>query len=179
MANARDHIRIRVMLDEKTFTDFARFNTFKLQKSMKQPLRFCAVMLVFSLICIVTGRPQSITTAALLSLAGVGMPVYQQLRFKYSTRKSIRTFGLPREAYELVLGEREVSIQSLAQGGNTASLKWKEFHHVYRVDGCIYLFAMPQRAFLLPDGQAEDADADELWKWITRHMNKDKVSDMR
>ena len=27
--------------------------------------------------------------------------------------------------------------------------------------------------------QAENADADRVWKWITRHMNKDKTTDMR
>lgn len=179
MANAREHIKIRVHLDEKTFTDFVAFNTFKLNKTMKQPIAFCCIMLVFALICILTNRPQSVMTALILSAAGLGLPLYRLIHFKLSTRKSIRTSGLPRDAYELILGEREVSIQSLAEGGNSASLKWKEFHHVYRVKDCIYLYAMPQRAFLLPDGQAQDANADEVWKWITRHMNKDKATDMR
>lgn len=179
MENKNDHILIRVYLDAKTFTDFTAFNTFKLQKTMKQPLLFCVIMLLFSAFCLLTRRPQSVMTAAVLSAAGVGLPAYHLLRFKYSVYKSIKTNHLPREAYELLLGERDVCIQSLAQGGNSATLKWKEFHHAYRVKGCIYLYAMPQRAFLLPDGQAENADADRVWKWITRHMNKDKTTDMR
>jgi len=179
MADKKDHIRIRVHLDEKTFTDFAVFNTFKLNKTLKQPLLFCAIMLAFAVVCLLIRRQQSVMTAVVLAAVGVGMPVYHILRFRFSTRKSIQSSGLPREAYELILGEQDVSIQSLAAGGNSVTLKWKEFHHAYRVQNCIYLYAMPQRAFLLPDGQADDADADAVWQWITRHINKTKFTDMR
>lgn len=179
MTTKHDHIRIRVMLDEKTFTDFAKFNAFRLKKGMKQPILFCITMFAFSVISLFTHKPQSVITAVVLTIIGTSLPMYHIFRFNYSTRKSVRASGLPREAYELILGEQKVNIQSLAPGGNNVTLNWKEFHHAYRTQKCIYLYAMPQRAFLLPDGQAESASADEVWRWITQHIGKDKTTDVR
>lgn len=172
-------IRIRVMLDEKTYTDFSIFNAFNVHKSLKQPIYFMIIMLIFSIICFVSGRPQSALFGAALLIAGLALPVYYVLRFNASTRASIKEHGLPREAYELLLTDDTVEIQSLAMGGNSVTLKWSELYHAYRNESCIYLYALPQRAFLLPDDQADNACPDEVWNWITARLDATKANDVR
>ena len=179
MANEKSSLFIRVMLDAKTFTDFSVFNTFKRNKSLKQPLLFMGIMFVFAIVCFVTGRPQSISTGLILIVVGLALPGYYLLRFIGSTRASIKAHGLPRLAYELSLTDSAAEIKSLAEGGDSITIPWKDFYHAYRDMNCIYLYTMPQRAFLLPNGQAEGASAEEVWTWITAHMAAEKTSDIR
>ena len=54
------------------------------------------------------------------------------------------------------------------------SLEWKNIHAAWRDKGCIYLYATPARAFLLPDGQA-DAPPQELWAFLATHLAKERL----
>ena len=95
------------------------------------------------------------------------------LSFLLSVSASIKAQKLPRPAYELVLSNQEdgVFIRSLAAGKDESiTLRWDSLHAIHRARGCIYLYAIPTKAFLLPDGQA-DASPDEVWAMITRNVS--------
>ena len=179
MTAKKDNIFIRVVLDPKTFTDFSVFNTFIRNKNLKQPLLFMGIMILFAVVCFLSGKPQGTMTGIILTIAGLALPAYSLLRFIGSTRASIKAHGLPRAAYEILLTGNTAEIKSLAESGDSVSIKWEDFHHAYRNTHCIYLYLMPQRAFLLPDGQAEGASTEEVWDWLVTHMETEKISDVR
>ena len=59
------------------------------------------------------------------------------------------------------------------KAGEIVTVPWKDADSAYRRKGCIYLYAGPQRAFLLPDGQA-DAPDEAVWQAVARGLGEEK-----
>jgi len=56
--------------------------------------------------------------------------------------------------------------------------EWDKLHGAYRFDECIYLYVLSNKAFLLPDGQA-DADSDALWQLFSNMLPPKNIQDRR
>ena len=172
---AKSRITVRVRMDGRTFRRFAFYDTFVKNKRWKSPVIFASLMSVFALVCyLFHHKDGAVMLGTVLLIIGMGMPVVYGLSFLLSVSASIKAQKLPRPAYELVLSNQEdgVFIRSLAAGKDESiTLRWDSLHAVHRARGCIYLYAIPTKAFLLPDGQA-DASPDEVWAMITRNVSK-------
>lgn len=178
---AKELIQIQVRMDEKTFRNFALFDTFRRQKRWKKPVIFAAIMLAFSAICFaLNAREGAVMLGTLLLILGVGMPAVYVSMFLTSISASVKAQKLPRAVYALRLTTAAdgVEIRSLSNQKEQMTLKWEQLHAAYRVNGCIYLYAVPQKAFLLPDGQA-DCSPDALWSFLQKRMPKGRAADMR
>ncbi len=162
--------------DGNTFMRFALFDTFRLKKRWKLPLFFTCLMSFFALLCF--GLRDSGNQAALLGfvLLGIGvlLPLVWFLLYLSSVRKEARKLGLSGDkvCYETQLGESGVTV---VRGAEHADWPWENLHAAWRVRGCIYLYVLPERAFLLP----EDENADLAWDIICGHLPEQKRKDLR
>ncbi len=166
-------ITIPVTLDKRTFRRFATFDTFRRQRRWRLPFAFFVILAAFSVfLYLQTDKPQAALIATVLLSVGVLLPLVYVLTFYMNLRTSTESHRLPRLVYTLTLSGEDVSILSHTQSGQTLTLHWNQLFAAYRVRGAIYLYVLPTRAFLLPDGQA-DVSADALWDYIqTRLQDK-------
>ena len=65
----------------------------------------------------------------------------------------------------MTLGEECVTVKGERRENETLTLEWANLT-AYRRKRCIYLYADKNRAFLLPDGQA-DVSGGKLWEFIS------------
>lgn len=163
-------ITIPVMLDKRTFRRFATFDTFRRQRRWRMPLFFFLILAAFSVFLFLqTDKPQSALIATVLLSVGAALPLVYVMTFYMNLRSSIASHRLPRRVYTLTLSGEDVSIRSHTQTGQTLTLHWNQLFAAYRVRGAIYLYVLPTRAFLLPDGQA-DVSADALWDFMQQRL---------
>ncbi|MCH5286629.1 MAG: YcxB family protein [Christensenellaceae bacterium] len=165
-------------IDAKTFRRFAYFDTYRLKKRYRAPLGFLALMLVFSLCCIflAADKPQARMIGVVLLAVGLLLPLAYFLTFELSVRTQTREMKQPRKVYTLTLGD-ELQI-SAANGKEQVKLPWNKVYGAYRLPGCIYLYAHPTKAFLLPDGQASVAP-DEVFAFLQTHIGEKRTQDCR
>ena len=102
------------------------------------------------------GREQSALIGSVLLLVGLGLPAVYVGTYLSQLNAQAKKLRLdpPRPVYTLRLAQEGVTIQNDMKAEATVSLEWKNIHAAWRDKGCIYLYATPARAFLLPDGQA-------------------------
>lgn len=172
----REIITIHVKMDRQTFRRFALFDTFRLKKRWCKPALFCAILLVFAAVAFAAGREQSALIGSVLLLVGLGLPAVYVGTYLSQLNAQAKKLRLdpPRPVYTLRLAQEGVTIQNDMKAEATVSLEWKNIHAAWRVRGCIYLYATPARAFLLPDGQA-DAPPQELWAFLAAHLAKERL----
>ena len=171
---SRSKITVRVKMDGKTFRRFAMYDTFVKNKRWHSPAIFGAIMCTAAVICYIMNHVDgAVMLGTVLMVLGLGMPAVYVGSFLSSISSSIRAQKLPRLVYEVELSDREdgVFIRSLNVKNEHMTLKWAQMHTAHRDKGCIYLYALPTKAFLLPDGQA-DASPDEVWEMLVRNMPK-------
>lgn len=172
----REIITIHVKMDRQTFRRFALFDTFRLKKRWCKPALFCAILLVFAAVAFAAGREQSALIGSVLLLVGLGLPAVYVGTYLSQLNAQAKKLRLdpPRPVYTLRLAQEGVTIQNDMKAEATVSLEWKNIHAAWRDKGCIYLYATPARAFLLPDGQA-DATPPELWAFLAAHLAKERL----
>lgn len=165
-------------IDAKIFRRFAYFDTYRLKKRYRAPLGFLAIMLAFALCCIflAADKPQARMLGGVLLFVGLLLPLAYFLMFALSVRAQTRELKQPRKAYTLTLGE-ELHI-SAAGGKEQVKLPWNKVYGAYWLPGCIYLYAHPTKAFLLPDGQAS-VSPDEVFAFLREHIGEKRTQDCR
>ena len=136
-------ISIPVKLDEKTFRRFARFDMLILRKKWVRPAVFSAILIAFAIIALLTRKEQSGMIAAVLLV------------------------------YTLTLGEAGIHIENNQKKEASQDLSWSSACQAFRKKNCIYLYVTPQKAFLLPGGQASVPD-EELWDFVKKHLGAEK-----
>lgn len=173
-------IQVSVFIDDKIFRKFANFDTMRRQKRWRSPLIFALILTASAVACfLLRHRAEgAVLLGCVLLVVGLGLPLVYFLTFARSVRRNIQGMGLAqkaRHAYDVTLSEAGISVstekESLSRG-------WGELLAAYRVDGCIYLYAAAQRAYLLPAGQAS-RDDDTLWAMLTDHLPAQRVFDLR
>ena len=139
------------MIDQKDFLRFALFDTFRIKKRWKTPVLF-GVLLGIGLI----------------------LPIVWYLLFLSSIRNEARKLGLSKvkAAYSLLLRDDGVTVM---RENEKAEYAWKDIHMAWRVKGCIYLYVLPTRAFLMPKLD----ESDEAWEIICLHLPESKWKDLR
>lgn len=169
-------ITIRVKMDGRTFRRFAMYDTFVKRKRWHSPAIFGSIMCAAAVVCFIMNHVDgAVMLGTVLSIIGLGMPAVYVGTFLSSVSSSIHAQKLPRYVYEVELTDGKpdgVFIRSLGTAKNEhMTLNWNTMHTAHRTKGCIYLYAVPAKAFLLPDGQA-DATPDEVWEMLNRNMPK-------
>ena len=171
---------VHAKIDGDIFKHFALFDTFVRQRRWRSPAAFVGIMLLFSLIAF--SQTGKVERAALLGgvLLGVGMllPAVYIFSFDRSVRTQIKKLGLtkPRHVYTLQLNQND-GVMVLADK-QQAAYRWEELFAAYRTNRCIYLYAAPVRAYLIPNEQIEGG-ADALWALLSAVMPLSQLHDHR
>ncbi len=174
MADARE-ITIPVQLDAGTFRRFACFDTLIRKKRGIRPVVFAVILIAFAVIALLSNRPESGLIAAVLLVVGCGLPVVYFGMFLGQVNRQAAQQKLEKgkTVYTVTLRGDGFSVVNNRKAGETVTVSWKDADSAYRKKGCIYLYAGPQRAFLLPSGQA-DAPDEEVWKAVVRGLGEEK-----
>ena len=174
MASAQTII-IPVKLDEKTFRRFARFDMLRLRKRWLRPAMFALILCAFAFVALMTRKEQSGLIAAVLLAVGLGLPIVYIGMFlsQVNLQADKWQLGKGRRVYTVTLRMPDITVMNETKAGEVVSVPWNEARQAFRMPGCIYLYASPAKAFLLPDGQANVPDA-EVWSMIVTCLGKDK-----
>ncbi len=175
---SREIITVHVKMDLKTLRSFAVFNDIILKKRFVRPAVFAAILLFFSIICYASGKEQSALLGTLLMVLALGMPLVYFGTFLSQIKSQAKKLRLnpPRKVYTLALKPDGVHIQNDMRKEENVDLPWDKWHGAYRLNTAIYLYATPQRAFILPNGQA-DAAPQEVWQLIETHLPQGRAQD--
>lgn len=172
----RPTITVPAKIDAGVFRRFALFETFVRQKRWRSPALFAAILLTAAGVCFVFGADQrgAGLLGAVLALVALGLPAAYVVSFLCSVRKQGKRLGLDgaRVVYTLHLNEDGILTTSEKE---QSALRWEQIFCAYRVEGCIYLYATPRQAFLLP----EDGQGDAVWTLMTRQLPAEKCVDRR
>ncbi len=168
-------IVIPVRLDEKTFRRFARFDMLRLRKRWVKPALFALILCAFAFVALISRKPQSGLIAAVLLAVGLGLPIVYVGMFlsQVNLQADKWKLGKGRPVYTVTLRSRDFTVLSEQKAGETVTVDWKDAAQAFRMPGCIYLYASPAKALLLPDGQADVPD-EEVWAKIMTHLGADK-----
>ncbi len=168
-------IVVRVRLDGKTFRRFARFDMLRLRKKWVRPAVFALLLCAFAFIALLTRKPQSGMIAAVLLAVGLGLPLVYVGMFLSQVNMQAEKWNLGKgkDVYTVTLRSRDFTVVSSQKQGEALTLPWSEAKQAFRMRGCIYLYASPAKAYLLPDGQASAPDA-EVWEMIRQGLGPDK-----
>ena len=151
-------VTVPVHMTPEVFRKFANFDTFRVRKFMRNPLIFSAIMLAFAAVCFIfrDKAEQSLLLCGVLAGVGVLLPLVYVVMFELSVRQQVKKMELAKSplVYTLTIGSKQngVTING-THGEKPVHLEWMQVHSAYRVKGCFYLYATPQKAFLLPEGQ--------------------------
>ncbi len=126
-------------------------------------------MLFFALIA---GKEQSVLIAGVLLAVGFCLPLVYVLSFLGQVNAQAEKYRLSsgRDIYTVTLDDEGVTVQGQVQSDDVLRLKWQAVKGVYQRRHCIYLYADENKAFLLPEGQADVTD-EELWKYLRDHIS--------
>lgn len=168
-------IVIPVRLDEKTFRRFAWFDMFILRKRWVRPVVFSGVMIAFAAAALFTRREQSGLIAAVLLAVGVGLPVVYFGSFLSQVNMQAMRSRLnpPRRVYTVELREEGIRVVNNQKKEDPLTLPWQDIPQAFRARGCVYLYVTPQKAFLLPSGQASVSD-DQVWECLNQRLGAGK-----
>jgi len=168
-------IRISVRLDKKTFRRFACFDLMVRKRQWVMPFVFALILIGFSVIALLSGKPQSGMISAVLLAVGCGLPIvyFGMYLSQVNMQAEKLKLGKGKAVYTVTLRGNDFFVVNNQKKEETVTVLWKDADRAYRGRGCIYLFATPQRAFLLPSGQA-DASDDEVWQTIVRGLGGEK-----
>ena len=158
-------------VDADTFIRFGLFDTFRLQKRWRLPALFALILCAAAVVCLVSGRTGGNLLGGILLLVGLGLPAAYAANFLFSLKQQARRLKLDGERIVYTLRFQQEGVHVTA-GQQENDFSWEQLHHAYRVPGCVYLYAAPRKAFLLPDSGQEEA----VWPQITAHLPPEKYT---
>lgn len=175
-------IQIPVRLDSTAFQEFALFDTLRLRQRWRNPVLFAVLMLSFSVVCFAFGggRPGAALVGGVLLAVGLGLPLVYFFQFFRSVKRQAGAMGLdsPRHVYTVRLEEDGVR-QSPADGADQPTrTPWAEVYGAWRTGSAVYLYVSTQRAYLLPNRQANVPD-EELWQALTDRLGAARCHTVR
>lgn len=176
MGNEKEYvIRIPVILDEKTFRRFARFDMLKLRKKWRNPVFFTLIMSAFAAVALLSRKAQSGMIAAVLLAVGLGLPLVYFGSFLGQVNMQVLQYKLrpPKKVYAVAMGENGIRVENLQRKEAPLIMEWDSIPQAFRGKGCIYLYVAPAKAFLLPDDQG-NAETEKVWEYLKEHMGTEK-----
>lgn len=178
----RETVTVRVKMNATIFRNFSMFDTFRLKRFARLPLMFMGIMLAFSLVCFLLAgqKQQAAMLGAVLLVIGLALPLVYFGTYWSQVRMQIVRLNLSkkeRPAYTLTLGQ-EIHIVNNMKEEPAVDLPWEKVLGVWRGKDAAYLYVTPQKAFLMPDGQA-DVNAGQLWDFLETKLPAEKLHGRR
>ena len=163
----RSRIKVPVKLDARMFRHFACYDAFRKQKRWIRPVVFSFLFVAFAFIALFVNKEESGMIVAVLLVIGIGLPVIWLGIFLSQVNIQAEKFRLSpdRIVYTVILSDQGIRVENNLREEKPLSLPWSHEWHAIRHKHCTYLYITSQKAFLLPDGQADVPDH-EMWEMI-------------
>lgn len=171
-------ITVPVRMDAKIFRRFAVFDTLRRQRRWVMPVVFAGILLVFAALCFASyPRDGALLLGSVLTLVALGLPGVYFGGFFHSLHQQCRAQALqtPRLVYCVRLGA-DLEVGNEKEGA--AHYAWEKLFGVFRTDDAVYIYLLPNKAFLLPAAQIEQG-ADAAWALCCAALPPQKCHDMR
>jgi len=173
-------VTVNVEVDEMIFHKFSVFENFVRRRGAVRLGLFAGLMTAFAVVCYMFEDGAFLGT--LLLVVGLGLPAYNLYRFYRILKIQIGMMELrsPKSVYTLHLTDAPdgIEVKEHETEGGSLRFKWEGVHAAYRVGGCSYLYVLPNKAFLIPDGQPDEGD-EALWRLLDKMLPEAKVHDKR
>ena len=168
-----DTLTAHVKINSLIFRRFALFDTFRIKRRWVSPAIFCAILLAFSFVCMISGKEQSQMIGTLLQIIGLGLPACYVLSFLFQVSDQCKRLGLKtlRPAYTLNFCQSELRVINDMAAEPEVKLPYDTLHGVWRGNCAYYVYASPSRAFILPDGQYPLTPA-QMWDRLKAALPK-------
>ena len=162
-------IDIHVRLDARPFRRFCGFDTFRRQRRWYPPVMAGMVLVTLSAALLIMGK--STQAAGVLMGLGLAIPLVVFGLYFIQIEAQVSRMKL-RDApavYSLTLSADGVRVRNDQKQEEPVDLPWDRLWAAFRRRDCIYLYVSPERAFILPDGQAS-CSPDALWQYLRQNM---------
>jgi hypothetical protein len=171
-------VTVPVTLDEKALRRFTVFDMLTVKRMWRSPLIFALMMSGFATVCFfMVGRAEGAALlGGVLLTVGLGLPILYAFRFARLVDAQVKRHGLtrPRLVYTLGFSREENGVFAENPGGESARYEWARLSGAFRDSGCVYLYVTKNRAFILPENQANGGD---LWALFTEMLPPEKLRD--
>ena len=165
-----DTFTIPCRIDQKSFRDFAVFNSFRFRWRGLSLMLFPVFMIVLAIINRNTGSKALFWVFFVL---GFLLPAAYLFQFERSLRNQIRVNHLeqPRVFYTVTVSPETIVVENQTE---RQELPWDKLYRIFRYRDYIYIYATPARVFILTC-DAEDEKFRRLWEMIVQHIEKGRA----
>ena len=173
-------IDIHVKLDDKMFRRYCAFDNFRRQRRWYWPVLTAMILTTMSIGGLLGLIPVSESVSGVLMGLGVAIPAvifglyFIQIEAQIARQKLKQTPAV----YSLTFTAEGVRVRNDQKQEEPVDLSWDKLWAAFRRTDCIYLYVNPERAFILPDGQAS-VSANALWDFLKKHLGEARCTDRK
>ncbi len=173
-------ITVHTRLDAKTFRRFCAFDTFRRQRRWYVPVLVSMVLITLSLAGLLGRLPISESSSGVAMGLGIAVPLVVFGLYFIQIEAQVASQGLKSApaVYSLALRAEGIEVTNDQKKEAPVELDWTQLWGAFRRPDAVYLYVNPQRAFILPDGQAS-ASPDELWRFVQKCLGPEKCISRR
>ena len=173
-------IEIHVRLDDKMFRRYCAFDNFRRQRRWYWPVLISMILITAAIGGLLRLIPVSESAAGVLMGLGIAVPAVifglyfiqieaQIARQKLKQAPAVYSLSFTAEGVRVVNDQKQEA---------PVDLSWDRLWAAFRRADCIYLYVNPERAFILPDGQAS-VSPDALWTYLKRHLGESRCTERK
>ena len=172
-------IDIHVRLDARAFRRYCAFDTFRRQRGWYVPVLVSMLLITASLALLIWAKARPTLAAVLLGLGlAVPMVVFGLYVIQIEAQVAAQKLKTAPSVYSLSLRGKGITVTNDQKKEPPVELEWSRIWGAFRRADCVYLYVNPQRAFILPDGQAS-ASPEELWAFLRQHLGDARCVERR
>lgn len=173
-------IDIHVRLDAAAFRRYCAFDTFRRQRRWYAPVLIAMVLITAALAGLLKLVPMSEGTAGVLMGLGIAIPmvIFGLYAIQIEAQIAGQHLKDAPAVYSLSLSADGVRITNDQKKEPPVELAWHQLWAAFRRKDCVYLYASPERALILPDGQGS-VSGEEVWRYICKNMDAKRCIEVR
>jgi len=167
-------IEIHVRLDARTFRRYCAFDALRRRRGWFMPVLIAMVLISVSMGLLFFGRGQESLAGVLMGLRiAVPLIYFGLFPVQIETQVARQQLKNAPPVYSLTIGPDSLRVRNDQKPEPDIELPWEHLWAAFRDTDAVYLYATPERAFSLPEGQAS-VGTDSLWNALSRCLGADK-----
>ena len=170
-------IEVHVRLDAATFRHFCNFDALRRRRLWYWPALIGLVLMCVASFLLLRGQGSGAAAGVLMGI-GIAVPAGAFALYAIQIEAQVASQGLKASppVYSLRLAPEGLRIVNDRKDEPPIDVPWDRVHAAFRDKGAAYLYVTPQRAFILPDGQASASDA-AVWQALREYLGDDRCAD--
>lgn len=170
-------ITIDVRLDDRTFRRYCAFDALKRQRRWYWPALASMLLVTAALAGLLGWVSISAGLSGLLMGLGLAVVMLNVGLYLITVETQVARQRLKDRplVYALRLDAHGARVANGQGADSEVALSWDELLAAYAYRGDVYLYVNPERALILPGGQAS-VPTDALWAFLEKHLGKNKCA---